>query len=44
MERSADGPPQASRNQAILAVDNLANKADYIELAIASRASGNLFW
>jgi hypothetical protein len=36
--------PQASRNEAILAVDNLANKADYTELAIASRASGNLFW
>jgi uncharacterized protein (TIGR03118 family) len=36
--------PQSNRNEAILAVDNSANKAVYTGLAITSRASGNLLY
>jgi len=36
--------PQANFNEAILAVDNSANKAVYTGLAITNRASGNLLY
>ena len=36
--------PQSNKNQAILAVDNSANKAVFTGLAITSRASGNMLY